>query len=84
MAAAAVYRTIAPTRGKAVPAAFLKETRPEVWLSDRLAAEGNRAKAYQYCLAHLIRDAQYAIDAACSHPPSKERSGPCPPRPHRL
>jgi transposase len=61
--ASAVWHTIVPTRGKAVPVEFLAGSRPQVWLSDRLAAQGNHAQAHQYCLAHLIRDAQYAIDA---------------------
>ena len=63
VAASAVYHTIAPSRGKAVPAAFLGQAKPQVWLSDRLAAQGKHAHAHQYCLAHLIRNAQYAIDA---------------------
>ena len=54
---------IAPTRGKIVPNQFLDGTRPKVWLSDRLPAQCNHADAHQFCLAHLIRDAQYAIDA---------------------
>ncbi len=58
-AATAVYHTIAPTRGKVVPAAFLGQAKPKVWLSDRLAAQCKHADAHQYCLAHLIRDAQY-------------------------
>jgi transposase len=62
----AVYHTIAPTRGKAVPTGFLGGAQPKVWLSDRLAAQGKHAEAHQYCLAHLIRDAQYAIDAGDS------------------
>jgi transposase len=62
-AATAVYHTIAPTRGKVVPTAFLGQAKPKVWLSDRLAAQCKHADAHQYCLAHLIRDAQYAIDA---------------------
>jgi transposase len=33
-----------------------------VWLSDRLPAQCTHADAHQFCLAHLIRDAQYAID----------------------
>jgi transposase len=61
--ASAVWHTIVPTRGKAVPADFLGDIKPEVWISDRLAAQCNHAEAHQYCLAHLIRDAQYAIDA---------------------
>ena len=54
---------IAPTRGKIVPTEFLDGARPKVWLSDRLAAQCRHADAHQYCLAHLIRDAQFAIDA---------------------
>ena len=63
---AAVYHTIAATRGKAVPTEFLGAARPKVWLSDRYAGQGRLGAAHQYCLAHLIRDAQYAIDAGDS------------------
>ena len=45
--------------------------RPDFWVSDRLAAQmGWAKKDHQVCLAHLIRDVQYAIDAgdASSHP----------------
>ena len=66
VAKTAVYHTIAPTRGKVVPIEFLGGARPDVWISDRLAAQGTHAAAHQYCLAHLIRDAQYAIDAGDS------------------
>ena len=62
-AATAVYHTIAPTRGKIVPTAFLGGAKPKVWISDRLPAQCKHADAHQFCLAHLIRDAQYAIDA---------------------
>ena len=58
----AVYHLIAPTRGKCVPTGFLGGAKPKVWLSDRLAAQGTHAEAHQFCLAHLIRDAQFAID----------------------
>jgi transposase len=61
-AANAVVHLIVPTRGKIVPKQFLDGARPKVWLSDRLAAQCNHAAAHQICLAHLIRDAQYAID----------------------
>ena len=64
--ASAVYHTIVPTRGKAVPVEFLGGAKPKVWISDRLAAQCKHAGAHQYCLAHLIRDAQYAIDAGDS------------------
>ena len=58
---------IRPSRGKDVVANFLGEHRPEVWVSDRLAAQmGWARRGHQVCLAHLIRDAQYAIDAGDS------------------
>ena len=61
--ATAVYHTIAPTRGKIVPTEFLAGARPEMWMSDRYAAQTDHGALHQVCLAHLIRDAQYAIDA---------------------
>ena len=36
--------------------------KPQIWLSDRLAAQLGHAEEHQFCLAHLIRDAQYAVD----------------------
>ena len=59
----AVYHTIVPTRGKVVPVEFLGDAKPKVCISDRLPAQCRHAQAHQFCLAHLIRDAQYAIDA---------------------
>ena len=63
VAKTAVYHVIAPTRGKCVPVDFLAGAKPDVWISDRLAAQGTHATHHQYCLPHLIRDCQYAIDA---------------------
>ena len=55
---------IRPSRGKAVVGEFLGDFRPEVWISDRLGAQmGWASKDHQVCLAHLLRDIQYAIDA---------------------
>ncbi len=55
---------IAASRGKAVVAEFLGAFRPAIWLSDRLAAQrGWATQDHQVCLAHLLRDIQYAIDA---------------------
>lgn len=54
---------IVPSRGKDVVEDFLGTHRPDYWVSDRLAAQmGWSRKEHQVCLAHLIRDAQYAID----------------------
>jgi transposase len=60
--ATAVYFVMAETRGKCVPSSFLAGARPKIWLSDRLPAQCKHAEEQQFCLAHLIRDAQYAID----------------------
>ena len=58
---------IEPSRGKDVIEDFLGGHRPEYWVSDRLAAQmGWATKDHQVCLAHLIRDVQYAIDAGDS------------------
>jgi transposase len=60
--ATAVYFVIASTRGKCVPTAFLAGAKPKMWLSDRLPAQCKHAEEHQFCLAHLIRNAQFAID----------------------
>lgn len=55
---------VRPSRGKAVVEEFLGEARPAFWVSDRLAAQmGWATTGHQVCLAHLLRDVQYAIDA---------------------
>ena len=55
---------IRPSRGKAVVAAFLGDVGPAFWVSDRLAAQmGWAAKEHQVCLAHLLRDLRYALEA---------------------
>jgi transposase len=65
--ATAVAHVIAPSRGKAVVTTFLEGARPKVWISDRLAAQAGHGDHHQVCLAHLIRDAQYAIDDGDTH-----------------
>jgi transposase len=50
-------------RSKEVVAKFLGEWRPDYWISDRLGSQmGWAKKEEQYCLSHLIRDVQWAID----------------------
>jgi transposase len=59
----AVFRA-APSRAKRVLEDFLGAHRPDFWISDRYGGQKGFAKrGHQFCLAHLIRDAQYAIDA---------------------
>jgi transposase len=53
-----------PNRSKRVAEGFLAGHRPDFWLSDRYGAQkGFATKGHQFCLAHLIRDAQFAVDA---------------------
>lgn len=54
---------VEPSRGKRVVSAFLGDFRPAVWVSDRFCAQMGWAAENQVCLAHLIRDVQYSIDA---------------------
>jgi transposase len=63
LSATAVHHLIADSRGAAVLDAFLGDTKPEVWVADRYAAQAGRGAERQLCLAHLLRDAQYAIDS---------------------
>jgi len=52
------------TASKAVVHAFLGDWRPDYWISDRYGGQmGWATREHQVCLAHLIRDVQYAIDS---------------------
>jgi transposase len=37
--------------------------RPAIWVSDLYGAQQGHAEAWQVCLAHQLRDCQYAIEA---------------------
>ncbi|CCG41134.1 transposase (fragment) [Magnetospirillum molischianum DSM 120] len=58
----AVLHDIAPRRAKSVAETVLGDYRPGVWVSDRYAGQQDLALAHQVCLAHVLRDVQYAID----------------------
>jgi transposase len=60
----AVVHTAAPTRGAIVVRTMMDGHRPDVWCSDRYAAQQGHADAQQACLAHLARDVAYALDAS--------------------
>src|SRR6202035_5823848 len=49
-------------RGKAVVQALFGEIRPMVWVSDMLGSQRGHAVEWQVCLAHLLRDARYAVE----------------------
>ena len=58
----AALHVIRPSRGKAVVQALFGEIRPMVWVSDMLGSQRGHAVEWQVCLAHLLRDATYAIE----------------------
>jgi transposase len=62
LSSTAVYHVIVDTRAASVVADFLQGAVPEVWVADRYAGQNGHALQRQLCLAHLLRDAQYAID----------------------
>jgi transposase len=53
---------IQPSRSKAVVTALFGAIRPDVWVSDMLGSQRGHGVLWQVCLAHLLRDAQYAIE----------------------
>lgn len=55
---------VRPSRGHQVIEEALGEHRPQVWVSDLYSAQKQHpAERWQVCLAHQLRDCQYAIDA---------------------
>jgi transposase len=53
---------IRPSRGAKVVEEVLNGHVPEVWGADLYSAQRGHGKTFQICLAHQIRDCQYAID----------------------
>ncbi len=62
VATIAVLHVIKPSRGKAIVTALFGEIRPAVWVSDMLGSQRGHGVLWQVCLAHLLRDAKYAIE----------------------
>ena len=58
----AVLHLIRPSRGKAVPREVFGQRHPGIWVSDALPSQRGHGREWQMCLAHLLRDTQYAID----------------------
>lgn len=55
---------IRPSRGKAVIDEVMDGHRPQAWVSDLFSTQtAHPAHEWQVCLAHQLRDCQYAIDA---------------------
>ncbi len=58
-----VIHVIRNSRGAGVVGAVLDGHRPALWVSDLYAAQQGHAEAWQVCLAHQLRDCQFALDA---------------------
>ena len=58
----AVLHIIRPSRGKAVVQDVFGAIQPLVWVSDMLGSQRGHALQWQVCLAHLLRDARYAVE----------------------
>lgn len=58
-----VIHVVRASRGACVVAEVLDGHRPALWVSDLYGAQQGHAEAWQVCLAHQLRDCQYAIDA---------------------
>lgn len=54
---------IRPSRGKTVIETVMAGHQPQIWVSDLFSAQAaHPAQDWQVCLAHQLRDCQYAID----------------------
>ncbi|MEO1192927.1 MAG: IS66 family transposase [Pseudomonadota bacterium] len=62
VSAEAVLHRIHLSRGRAVITELLGGQRPRCWVSDRWSAQQGHGETHQVCLAHVLRDVQYAID----------------------
>ena len=58
-----VIHVVRPSRGAVVVSEVLGGHRPALWVSDLYGAQQGHADGWQVCLAHQLRDCQYAIDA---------------------
>lgn len=58
-----VIHVIRRSRGAGVVGEILDGYRPVIWVSDLYGAQQGHAENWQICLAHQLRDCQFAIDA---------------------
>jgi len=58
----AVLHVIRPSRSKAVVQDLFGTIQPMVWVSDMLGSQRGHGVQWQVCLAHLLRDATYAVE----------------------
>jgi transposase len=65
LSSTAICHLIADRRAASVVSTFLDGARPEIWVADRYNGQIGHGAARQMCLAHLLRDAKYAIEEGC-------------------
>jgi transposase len=58
-----VIHVIRTSRAAAVVEDVMDGQRPVIWVSDLYGAQAGHAELWQVCLAHQLRDCQYAIEA---------------------
>jgi transposase len=63
LSSTAICHVIADTRAASVVATFLQGVQPEIWVADRYGGQLGHGVVRQICLAHLLRDTKYAIEA---------------------
>jgi len=66
LSSTAICHLIADTRAASVVTTFMAGARPQVWVADRYAGQLGHGAVRQMCLAHLLRDAKYAIEEGCT------------------
>jgi len=58
-----VIHVVRDSRAASVVSEVMAGHRPSIWVSDLYGAQQGHADLWQVCLAHQLRDCQYAIDA---------------------
>jgi transposase len=58
-----VIHVVRDSRATSVVTEVMAGYRPSIWVSDLYGAQQGHADLWQVCLAHQLRDCQYAIDA---------------------
>jgi len=58
-----VIHVVRDSRASAVVTQVMAGHRPVIWVSDLYGAQQGHADLWQICLAHQLRDCQYALDA---------------------
>ena len=58
-----VIHVVRRSRGAGVVAEVMGGHRPAIWVSDLFGAQQGHADQWQVCLAHQLRDCQFAVDA---------------------